>query len=80
VIVDVALYRDGIRTPAPADISDQVDIARKDGGFVWVGLAQPTQEEFDLVVGELNFHPLAIEDAVNAKQRPPACDRRCGKC
>jgi hypothetical protein len=27
VIVDVALYRDGIRTPAPADISDQVDIA-----------------------------------------------------
>jgi magnesium transporter len=70
VIVDVALYRDGIRIPAPTDISDQVDIARKDGGFVWVGLAQPTQEEFDHVVGELNFHPLAIEDAVNAKQRP----------
>lgn len=70
MIVDVALYRDGIRIPAPTDISDQVDIARKDGGFVWVGLAQPTQEEFDHVVGELNFHPLAIEDAVNAKQRP----------
>jgi magnesium transporter len=70
VIVDVALYREGIRIPAPTDISDQVEIARKDGGFVWVGLAQPTQEEFDHVVGELNFHPLAIEDAVNAKQRP----------
>lgn len=70
MIVDVALYRDGIRTPAPSDISDQVELARKDGGFVWVGLAQPTQEEFDHVVGELNFHPLAVEDAVNAKQRP----------
>jgi magnesium transporter len=70
VIVDVALYRDGIRTFAPADISDQVDLARREGGFVWLGLAQPTQEEFDHVVGELNFHPLAVEDAVNAKQRP----------
>lgn len=70
MIVDVALYRDGIRTSAPADISDQVDLARRDGGFVWLGLAQPTQEEFDHVVGELNFHPLAVEDAVNAKQRP----------
>ena len=70
MIVDVALYRDGIRTFAPADISDQVDLARREGGFVWLGLAQPTQEEFDHVVGELNFHPLAVEDAVNAKQRP----------
>ncbi len=70
MIVDVALYRDGIRTSAPADISDQVDLARREGGFVWLGLAQPTQEEFDHVVGELNFHPLAVEDAVNAKQRP----------
>ena len=70
VIVDAALYREGKRVPAPSDISDQVDLARKDGGFVWVGLAEPTQQEFDHVVGELNFHPLAIEDAISAKQRP----------
>ena len=70
VIVDVALYQEGRRVQGPPDISDQVDIARKNGGFVWVGLAEPTQEEFDHVVGELNFHPLAIEDAVSAKQRP----------
>lgn len=70
MIVDVALYQEGRRVQGPTDISDQVDIARKNGGFVWVGLAEPTQEEFDHVVGELNFHPLAIEDAVSAKQRP----------
>ena len=70
MIVDAALYQNGIRVPAPTDISDQVDIARTKGGFVWIGLAEPTQEEFDHVVGELNFHPLAIEDAVSAKQRP----------
>ena len=70
MIVDAALYQNGLRVDAPADISDQVDIARANGGFVWIGLAEPTQQEFDHVVGELNFHPLAVEDAVSAKQRP----------
>jgi magnesium transporter len=70
MIVDVALYQDGRRIGGPPDISDLVEIARKEGGFVWLGLAEPTQAEFDMVVGELNFHPLAIEDAINAKQRP----------
>lgn len=70
MIVDVALYKDGLRVNGPSDISDQVDTARKEGGFVWVGLAEPTQSEFDHIVGELNFHPLAVEDAVSAKQRP----------
>jgi len=70
MIVDVALYQNGQRVDGPTDISDLVDVARKDGGFVWLGLAEPTQSEFNMVVGELNFHPLAVEDAVNAKQRP----------
>jgi magnesium transporter len=70
MIVDSALYQNGIRVKDAGDISDFVDEARKDGGFVWVGLASPTQEEFDHIVGELNFHPLAVEDAVTAQQRP----------
>ncbi len=70
MIVDTALYLAGKRIDGPQDISDLVDLARTQNGFVWVGLAEPTQEEFDHVVGELNFHPLAVEDAVNANQRP----------
>ncbi len=70
MIVDSAFYQNGIRVKDSGDISDFVDEARKDGGFVWVGLSSPTQEEFDHIVGELNFHPLAVEDAVNAQQRP----------
>ena len=70
MIVDVALYQDGRRVDGPTDISDLVDVAKRDGGFVWLGLAEPTESEFNMVVGELNFHPLAIEDAINAKQRP----------
>lgn len=70
MIVDVALYQDGSRVEGPEDISDLVDMARRDGGFVWLGLAEPSQAEFDMVVGELNFHPLAVEDAISANQRP----------
>ncbi|MEI6867350.1 MAG: magnesium and cobalt transport protein CorA [Actinomycetes bacterium] len=70
MIVDVALYQNGVRVSGPSDISDLVEIAEKEGGFVWLGLAQPSQAEFDMVVGELNFHPLAVEDAINANQRP----------
>ena len=70
MIVDSALYQNGIRVKDSGDISDFVDEARNSGGFVWVGLSSPTQEEFDHIVGELNFHPLAVEDAVNAQQRP----------
>jgi len=70
MIVDSALYQNGIRLKSGGDISDLVDEARNDSGFVWVGLSSPTQEEFDHIIGELNFHPLAVEDAVNAQQRP----------
>lgn len=70
MIVDSALYQNGIRVDGPADISDLVDVAKRDGGFVWLGMSEPSREEFDLVVGELNFHPLAVEDAISAKQRP----------
>lgn len=69
MIVDVALYQDGQRVEAGHDISDMVELACESGGFVWLGLAEPTQAEFDMVVGELNFHPLAVEDAINANQR-----------
>ena len=59
-----------MRVKNGGDISDLVDEAKSNGGFVWVGLSEPSQDEFDHVVGELNFHPLAVEDAVNAQQRP----------
>jgi len=74
MIVDVALYQDGLRVEAGTDISDLVDKAELEGGFVWLGMAEPTQEEFDLAAGELGLHPLAVEDAINAKQRPKVED------
>ncbi|MGK5637881.1 magnesium and cobalt transport protein CorA [Streptomyces sp. URMC 126] len=71
VIVDFAIYRNGHRTDGPADFSDALDQARADGNaFLWVGLHEPTESEFDLVTSEFGLHPLAVEDALKAHQRP----------
>jgi magnesium transporter len=70
MIVDYALYREGVRYNEPSNLPELITKAKSEGGFVWVGLAEPTQEEFDKIVGDFRFHPLAIEDAIGAKQRP----------
>ncbi|MEV0321792.1 magnesium/cobalt transporter CorA [Streptomyces sp. NPDC050658] len=71
VIVDCAMYRDGRRTECSADYSDALDEARAGGdAFVWVGLYEPTEAEFDEVSEEFGLHPLAVEDALKAHQRP----------
>jgi magnesium transporter len=70
VIVDCAIYRDGHRTEGPEDFSDALGEARAAGGFVWIGLHEPTEREFDQVTQEFGLHPLAVEDALKAHQRP----------
>jgi magnesium transporter len=70
VIVDCAIYRHGIRTEGPEDLSDALTEARAAGGFVWIGLYEPSEKEFDLVTREFALHPLAVEDALKAHQRP----------
>src|SRR3954453_2180989 len=42
----------------------------RDGAFVWLGLVEPPQEEFDAIAAEFSLHELAVEDAVQAHQRP----------
>lgn len=70
MIVDCAIYREGRRSEGPRDFSDALDEARAAGGFVWIGLHEPTADEFGLVAQEFGLHPLAVEDALKAHQRP----------
>nr|WP_184350741.1 magnesium/cobalt transporter CorA [Streptomyces olivoverticillatus] len=71
MIVDCGIYRHGRRTDGPADFSDALEEVRAEGdSFVWIGLYEPTEEEFGLVTSEFGLHPLAVEDALNAHQRP----------
>jgi len=73
VIVDSALYRDGVRVPvqcAKDDLAAVRAAASGENDFVWVGLHEPNEAELDAVSTVFELHPLAVEDALNAHQRP----------
>ncbi|MET9905820.1 magnesium and cobalt transport protein CorA [Streptomyces sp. NPDC002144] len=70
-VVNCVTYRDGVRVPAGGDLVDTVQRVRKSGhGFVWLGLHEPTDQEFAGIAELFDLHPLAVEDAVEAHQRP----------
>jgi len=70
VIVDCAIYEDGVRRDGKVDLANAYDERHEAGKFVWIGLVEPTEEEFDSLRREFNLHPLAVEDAIHAHQRP----------
>ena len=70
VIVDCAVYENGARAAEPLDLENALTTARARGGFVWIGLHEPTAEEFVTVAQAFDLHPLAVEDAIHAHQRP----------
>ncbi|HVM09132.1 MAG TPA: magnesium/cobalt transporter CorA [Acidimicrobiales bacterium] len=70
MIVDCAIYDDGARRGGPVDLGTAVEAARQPESFVWVGLHEPTAREFEDVAAAFDLHPLAVEDAVHAHQRP----------
>jgi magnesium transporter len=70
-VVNCVTYREGVRTPAGGDLVDAVERVRKRGdGFVWLGLHEPTDQEFAGIAELFDLHPLAVEDAIEAHQRP----------
>ena len=70
MIVDCAVYDKGVRRDGKVPLQQAYEACRTGKGFVWIGLAQPTEEEFDSVAREFELHPLAVEDAIKAHQRP----------
>ena len=70
VIVDCAIYDEGKRRDGEVEPREAYDAAREKGSFVWIGLYEPSEEEFDSIQREFELHELAVEDAINAHQRP----------
>lgn len=68
-VVGCGVYVDGHRVPG-VDPGDALRTARERDGFVWLGLHEPTEAEFATIAAEYGLHPLAVEDAVYAHQRP----------
>ena len=69
MIVDCALYRAGQRIEGGTDWHELRDRA-SEGDFVWIGMHEPDLAEVHEVAEVFGLHPLAVEDAVQAHQRP----------
>lgn len=72
MIIDCAVYRDGVRENTKSD-TGSLDAALAGLGqddFLWIGIGNPTTDELNRVAGSLSLHPLAVEDALEAHQRP----------
>jgi magnesium transporter len=70
-VVDCALYEAGERQGGPVDLETAMARAAAcRDGFVWIGLHDPTAAVVEAIGRHFQLHPLAVEDAVHAHQRP----------
>ncbi|WP_344237070.1 magnesium and cobalt transport protein CorA [Kribbella hippodromi] len=69
-LVDWGLYRDGERDRRVDSYTEALVRAQRGQGFVWIGLFQPTEHQLVIIGQEFGLHPLALEDAAKAHQRP----------
>ena len=72
MIIDCAVYRDGVREETESDRGG-LDAALEGLGeddFLWIGINNPTKDELNRIGQALTLHPLAVEDALEAHQRP----------
>jgi magnesium transporter len=74
-VVDCGIYVDGKRlsgTFTHAEARAKVGELQLAGqqAFAWIGLHEPTEHQMQEVGAVFGLHPLAVEDAVQAHQRP----------
>src|SRR6266705_3476271 len=70
MIIDCAHYQDGRRRDEGAVPLEEAAARCGQGGFVWLGLFEPGEEELAQVRDTFGLHELAVEDAQNFHMRP----------
>ena len=70
MIIDCAHYQDGRRQGEGAVPLEEAAARSGQGGFVWLGLFEPGDEELAQVRDTFGLHELAVEDAQNFHMRP----------
>ncbi|OBG76549.1 magnesium and cobalt transport protein CorA [Mycobacterium sp. E2462] len=74
-LIDCAVYAEGHRLPGKFNYAAALSKVREietlgHDGFVWVGLREPDLAQMQEAADVFGMHPLAVEDAVCAHQRP----------
>ena len=68
-VVAAVAYANGRRV-AEISLSEGRSWAQKPGHFVWIGIHEPEEAELRELAQQFDLHPLAVEDALHAHQRP----------
>jgi magnesium transporter len=63
-------YERGRRQWDRPSMEEAVSACKDGDAFAWIGLYEPTVEEFSQVTKAFGLHELAVEDAIKAHQRP----------
>ena len=69
-IIDNAIYVNGVRSVTPPSLEQSFEALSQHGGMAWIGLYRPSESEMAAVADEFQLHQLAVEDAIQAHQRP----------
>jgi magnesium transporter len=70
-MVDSAVYAEGVRVASPVTLAETYRaLDNTPGGVAWIGLYRPSEQELMSLAEEFELHPLSIEDAIVAHQRP----------
>jgi magnesium transporter len=70
-LVDAAVYSGGRRQCSPKSLAETFHALREQpDGMAWIGLYRPGSAELSSLAAEFDLHPLAVEDAITAHQRP----------
>ena len=64
------MYQDGPRLPGDFDFANAATLIAETDAYAWIGLHEPSEEEFETTAKTFHLHELAVEDAVQAHQRP----------
>jgi magnesium transporter len=70
MIIDCAHYQDGRRIDEGGVPLEEAAARTAGGGFVWLGMFEPGEEELAQVRELFGLHELAVEDALNIHMRP----------
>jgi magnesium transporter len=70
MLIDSAHYQDGRRRDEGAVPLEEAAARCGQGGFVWLGLFEPGEEELAQVRDTFGLHELAVEDAQTFHRRP----------
>ena len=73
-VVDNAIYIDGKRAVEPDSLDNTFEALHscpaEGHSFGWIGMLRPDEAEIRAVAQEFGLHSLAVEDTINAHQRP----------